>query len=150
LFLLLGSVFFYWLAFARAEATETTLFDAIQKEARGLTYQSESDHRVRAFRWSAATAAQRLTGIRAVRHERKRGDTDTEAFFRPMTGLHAWQTVAERRNAQGFRRLEELFRRRLPGARFYRARLGTRTGLILAGKTANGDWVGVVAEVVET
>lgn len=130
---------------------ERRLFSRIQEACEKLNYVSETDSPVQAvfFRRAGEISVPNLRKAADVDAESEIERTKFDEFFAPLTTPRNWHTREQRKNAEGFAHLGGLLKKELSDLAVFR--IGrVRIWVYAIGLDAEGNWLGVRMEAVET
>ena len=130
---------------------ERRLFSRIREACEKLNYVSETDSPVEAvfFRRPGEISAANLRKAIDLDAESESERTKFDEFFAPLTKPRNWHTREQRKNAEGFAHLGGLLKKELSDLAVFR--IGrVRIWVYAIGLDAEGNWLGVRMEAVET
>lgn len=131
-----------------------SILPQLQSAAKGLLYPSEQDHPIKAFLWPKAAVGGGALDAAAVKKQAKSSSDAPVAmqpvddFFAPITTPQSWHSDTEKQSVQQAQQLAAAVKQ-LSDVHVYR--IGdTKKQVVVAGKTPQGDFAGVMTQVVET
>jgi hypothetical protein len=137
-------------------AAATSLLPELEERTRGLLYMSENDFPLEPFLWPKAQIEnETLTSDALLQLTRHRKGTpveelDFEAFFEPVVAEEDWFGPEEKQAAAGFRALVTWLETHLTDLRVFKIGSEPKKEVYVVGQTAEGDFAGVITQVVET
>jgi hypothetical protein len=129
----------------------TDLITRLEQAVDGLLFPSESDAPLHVFVWRATTPFSReaLRAHAGYDASTPIQATDLESFFHPVTTPRAWYGEAEQKRMRRFMALRDLLNAELCNIKVYK--IGTvAIDVYVVGRDANGMYLGVTTNVVET
>ena len=131
--------------------TDEELFGALQEATTGLLMMSESDYPFEVIRWSGSEqlSPEYLRRVAGLEASAPLAETDLETFFRVAAGEQEWKSEADLLVAKKYQRLMRLLADNLTGIRV--CRMGEiNIHVYVVGRSAEGNWLGVSTQLVET
>jgi hypothetical protein len=130
--------------------TDAQLLDELREATRGLTYMSESDYPFEVFDWGKdEPTPEFLRGLGNSDAEEPVETRTPAQFFRVATSEPDWKGAEELSVAMRFQALLRLLEQNLSDLKVFR--VGTiNIPVYVAGRSADGSWLGISTRVVET
>ena len=130
--------------------TDRELLEALREATRGLTFMSESDYPFEVFDWGATEPTHAflrgLDGSDAAAPVEMRTPAQ---FFRAATSEPDWKGADELAVARRFQKLQRLLEANLSDLKVFRVG-EVNLPVYIAGRSADGNWLGISPRVVET
>ncbi len=130
----------------------TDVMKALSQAAQGLLYPSETDAPFEPFSWPIGKCKLTPALVRQLgEHEAREPvqEISLADFFKDLTEEQDWHGKQERAAVKKFRALERTIGELLPDAKVIRVGT-TEITIYIAGKTAEGNCVGLKTRAVET
>ena len=130
--------------------TDEQLLNELREATRGLTFMSESDYPFEVFDWGKAEPTPEfLRGLAGGGADAPVETRTAAQFFRAATSEPDWKGADELAVAKRFQALLRLLEKNLSDVKVFR--VGTvNIPVYVAGRSADGTWLGVSTRVVET
>ena len=130
--------------------TDEQLLNELRDATRGLTFMSESDYPFEVFEWGKAEPTPEFLRGLAGGDPAAPVETRTAAqFFRAATSEPDWKGADELAAAKRFQALLRLLEENLSDLKVFRVG-AVNLPVYVAGRSAEGTWLGVSTRVVET
>jgi hypothetical protein len=131
--------------------TGEELFGALREATEGLLYMSESDYPLEVIRWdgSEQLSPEYLQRAAGVVSTAKVEESDLNEFLRISAGEQDWKNDAQLAEAKRYQRLRSLLEENLTDIKVYRVG-EINIFILVVGRSAAGNWLGVSTHVVET
>lgn len=130
--------------------TDAQILEALKEATRGLTFMSESDYPFEVFDWGQAEPTPEF--LRGLDNSAPDAPIETRTaaeFFRAATSEPDWKGAEELAVAKKFQTLLRLLKANLSDLKVFR--VGTiNIPVYIAGRSADGSWLGLSTRVVET
>jgi hypothetical protein len=130
--------------------TDSQILEALKEATHGLTFMSESDYPFEVFDWGQAEPTPEfLRGLDGSAADAPVETRTAAEFFRPATSEPDWKGTEELAVAKKFQALLRLLEGNLSNLKVFR--VGTiNIPVYVAGRSADGSWLGISTRVVET
>jgi hypothetical protein len=131
--------------------TDEELFGALSKAIEGLLYMSESDYPVEVIRWdgSERLSPEYLRRAAGANSSAKVEESTLDEFFRIPAGEQEWKGEAQLAEAKRYQCLRSLLEENLTDIKVYRVG-EINIFILVVGRSAEGNWLGVSTQAVET
>lgn len=136
---------------SRTGGSGADLATRLEQAVTGLLYPSETDAPVEVFVWrdEAPFTQQALLASSGYDEKTAVKTIDLDRFFRPVTTPQSWHGPAEQERVQRFTALRALLESELDDISVYRVG-SVNIDVYVIGHTADGTYMGVKTQVVET
>jgi hypothetical protein len=129
---------------------DAQLLEKLREATRGLTYMSEADYPLEVFDWGAAEPTPEfLRGLDGSGEDAPVETRTAADFFRVAASEPDWKGAEERATAKRFQALRRLLEENLTDLKVFRVG-AVNMPVYVAGRSAEGSWLGVSTRVVET
>jgi histidine triad (HIT) family protein len=116
--------------------------DALKKASKGLVFPSETDAPLEPFAWKAAgeLTSENLLKLAGADPSTPVETATLDSFFR----------VVPKEDRASFDKLAKVLQEQLSGVKVYKLGADPEKQVYVVGKTADGQWAGLMTTVVET
>ncbi|HEV2765270.1 MAG TPA: nuclease A inhibitor family protein [Pyrinomonadaceae bacterium] len=132
--------------------TDEQILDELAKATEGLLFVSEADYPFETFRLDGSGEADPRERLRELGGESEDAPAEVESlenFFRAAASEPAWKGEEERALARRFQNLARVLADNLSDVRVYKVGRVSMSAYV-AGRSPEGNWLGVSTRVVET